>query len=389
MFRRRPRRVYLVRSRAGRPAAFRLLPALLLLLGGCGGTDRTSAPNAATAPGPAAQSPVKVATPGKVAGVRFVLAGRSPIRGLGIGGAKPYLWIAEDNGASVWDLGSGRLVHELDGQPVPVSALACAPNDDTAVTAAYSFDPFAAVVLRWDPATGKSTPLARHARAVGKLVYAHDGSAVVLATSDTEGPKGAGEPPGAALLIDAKSGDVRKTFSGHSQAVTNADLSADNTSLATASQRRGKSFRTLGELFVWDVASGKRRGTLDKEVGAISALAFAPDGKTLLVALETGEGKPAVLLVDPASGKSTGGLDEITERVTALAYSHDGQRLALGHLGGAIAVRNLKDRTQAALPAQHTGPVTFLCFSTDDKTIASGGGDRQVVVWETPGLPAK
>ncbi len=54
----------------------------------------------------------------------------------------------------------------------------------------------------------------------------------------------------------------------------------------------------MSDVFLWDVASGRRVWAFGGEFGEVNALAFAPDGKTLLYCdLES------VGLIDAATGR--------------------------------------------------------------------------------------
>ena len=59
------------------------------------------------------------------------------------------------------------------------------------------------------------------------------------------------------------------------------------------------SARLQGTIKLWDLATGKERGTLEQYMGGVSALAYSPDGKTLAAAGLSGD----IKLWDVATGK--------------------------------------------------------------------------------------
>ena len=83
------------------------------------------------------------------------------------------------------------------------------------------------------------------------------------------------EPPGRLLLLDARTGRVRRELRGHSDEVRAVRFSHDGRSLASSSRDR--------TVMVWDVATGGVRERLRLGEGAI-ALAFSPDDTLLYTA---------------------------------------------------------------------------------------------------------
>ena len=156
---------------------------------------------------------------------------------------------------------------------------------------------------------------------------------------------------------------------------------------------------------------------LEAKSGAIWAVAFTPDGQTLVIGAEDG----SVRLIDPKDGKvrrtleTSGGnvwgvdvspdgeylvvaSDDSEVRVFNLArneidyklpqptstkaaiFSPDGKRLATGDRNATVRVWDLSDQIPTELE-QHSGTVHSLAFSPNGKRLASGGSDGSVKVW--------
>ncbi|WP_439627852.1 protein kinase domain-containing protein [Gemmata sp.] len=115
-------------------------------------------------------------------------------------------------------------------------------------------------------------------------------------------------------------------------------------------------------------------------VSGARELVFSPAGDRLAVAVERG------LRVIDLKGKQVADVFAAhDEPVEAVAYGgRAGEWLATADAGGVIRVWNLAGATlvpQAALEG-HTGPVYALAFNADGRTLASGGADRAVVLWD-------
>ena len=83
---------------------------------------------------------------------------------------------------------------------------------------------------------------------------------------------------------------------------------------------------TDGMLTVWDLATGKPRATLDSHTGLILAVAFAPDGKTLVSSALQDQ---ALMIWDTATWQVIRTVPA-AGAVTSVAFSPDGKTLVVG-----------------------------------------------------------
>lgn len=149
-------------------------------------------------------------------------------------------------------------------------------------------------------------------------------------------------------------------------------LSADGKTLAANSQY---------DLFLIDVASGKKRGPAWRHPEQVMYAAFSPDGKHLATSTWMG----ALHLWDVAAGNEL--WQQKAGGSSVLAFTPDGGTLASLSSGSHVHLWNPADGTlKAKLPMPRQVRVTSersqVAFSRDGKLIAAGGGCQPVLVWD-------
>jgi len=80
--------------------------------------------------------------------------------------------------------------------------------------------------------------------------------------------------------VDADSGDMLASFTGHSYMVNSIAFSADGSLIASGGEDR--------HLYLWDAAGGERLYDLGIQEAAINSVAFSPDGTILAAASDDG-----------------------------------------------------------------------------------------------------
>ncbi len=160
--------------------------------------------------------------------------------------------------------------------------------------------------------------------------------------------------PGGVWIWDIASGrDVRQAVKTNKIRASGVALSADGRFLAT-----GGYFSTIDTvdttIRIWELASGKEVATLPGHDGAISELAFSPNGR--LLASHYGE------------SMSTRDID--------LPYLRD-QMIRILDLSTGRELRRLDG---------HRGTVNVVAFAPDGRSIVSGSTDATAVVWDISDL---
>ncbi len=137
-----------------------------------------------------------------------------------------------------------------------------------------------------------------------------------------------------------------------------------------------------GEIKLWDVVTGKERASLGRFPEMVIALAFSPDGKTLASASKS------VKLWDLSTGKERSEIKPDGGCCWSVTFSPDSKTLAVGvgvlednTPGAAILYDVGTGKVRATLPG-HKGAVPCVAFTPDGKTLASADSRGTLKLWD-------
>jgi WD40 repeat protein len=176
----------------------------------------------------------------------------------------------------------------------------------------------------------------------------------------------------------------------HSAAVHAVAFSPDGTTLLTGCGNNPASpVPQGGEARLWDAATGQpARSASDGSVlrlphqGAVVAVAFSPDGKTVL----TGSTDRAARLWEADTGKMLP-LPPLSHKdtVTSVAFSHDGRTVLTASRDGTSRLWDAATGKPLGPPLLHwewdTNRV-FVAFSPDDQAVLTAGRDGELTRWQ-------
>ncbi len=257
----------------------------------------------------------------------------------------------------LWDLTTGKEIRRFQGHRNKVTGAAFDPQGKIAISGDYD-----GVLIVWDVATG--TPLKRFhdpTDVISKVVFSPDGRAIATV--------------GGALsrdiqVWDVTGGAVVRRLTGHSAQIISIAYSPDGHYIASGALN--------GELILWDASAGTEVRRFVGHTDSVNSIAFSPDSHMLL----SGATDIGMILWDVETGKEIRRMT--TGVVYAVAFSPDGKTILSGLGTGTSGTLTLWDTSSGAEIRRyngHTAPVTSVAFRPDGLTFLSGSEDSTLRLW--------
>jgi WD40 repeat protein/serine/threonine protein kinase len=301
-------------------------------------------------------------------------------------------------GAHVWNTSTGERVERCS---LPSNhAVAYSPDGARIAAGGYHHEPLRV----WDTETGRllrEWPDVKRIRPLG-IAWSPDSKTIATARSD-----------GTLILLDAESGQVVRSFAGHTLDVKRVAFSPDGRFLASTSydttlriwsvesgeqyrlfDERGQTFNGVAfspdsrrvasagtsAVRVWDLASGEPEAVRLGHADVLNTLVFTPDGKRIVTASHD----RTVKIWDARPLEEPPLLLASDFEFASVAVSPDGGQVAAGDAAGQIQVVAAIPGAAAISVNAHRGEVWALAFSHTGRRLASGGSGGRIHLWDAP-----
>jgi RNA polymerase sigma factor (sigma-70 family) len=282
----------------------------------------------------------------------------------------------DDKGVQLWDIAEGKEKDTLlKGIPEQVRALAFSP-DGTTVAAAASND-----IYRWNVATGKSRPAI--AQSQGDPVEKKKFKFLALAFAPDEKHVAVGGTGFGCGITDLTDANASVSFI-HARETRAIAYSPDGKTLVLAGlplTGRALSDRTLPAIRLWDAEASAYGAELSNHEAGFNCIAFSADGKMLAA----GSPDKTVQLFTLGEGevKEPTTLKGHEDEVCGVAFAPKGNLLASCGSDETVRIWDTQTHKLLATLEGHKKLVRLVRFSADGKTLTSVDDEGVVKVWET------
>ncbi|MEP0856705.1 WD40 repeat domain-containing protein [Trichocoleus sp. DQ-U1] len=162
------------------------------------------------------------------------------------------------------------------------------------------------------------------------------------------------------------------TFEGHSDYVSSVAIAPDGETIVSGSGDMN--------IKVWDILTGKSRGTFEGHLASVDSVAIAPDGKTFVSASRDNNfcgrgGLKSINVWDILTGKCQRSLQ-------ILGIFPDGKTLIHGRQYKTIKGLDIETRECLRMVNKFLWDVYFVAIAPNDQTIVSSNDDNILKVWD-------
>ena len=260
----------------------------------------------------------------------------------------------DDKTVKVWNAADGKLVQSIDAHAGPVTGVAV--NADATRIVSSGADKTVKIINPAAKPDEKPVVLSLSSAATG-VAPSPDGRRIAAVV--------AGEKTSDVHVFDAASGKELLVFAEHAGAIHALSFLADNRTLVSASADKSVRLSDMNVLT-----------SFDAHAGGVTAVAFHANGTQ---AASAGADK-TVKLWDPTKGTVVKTFGPLPEAPRAVAFNRAGTQL--GAAAGKYAIVWTIADGKELRKLEHPTEVAGLSFSADGTRLATGAADSEVRVWD-------
>jgi WD40 repeat protein/serine/threonine protein kinase len=276
-----------------------------------------------------------------------------------------------DGTARLWSAVTGRPIGVVMQHPAGVTGAAFSPDGRFLLTRNGS------EARLWSAATGQAHGGAMvHSQSVQAMAFSPDSRWVITGTSGlTNARASGGKQSGVAQLWSVATARPAGPSLTHPGGLTAVAFAPDGKTVLTGSDDHAARR--------WSVDSGRLLGEPLQHAHGVHAVAVSPDGKTLLTGsgdFTSGEAR----LWLAATGKAVGEPLRHQAGVAALAFSPDSKAVLTGSQDGTARLWSAETGLPLSNSLRHQGALTGVAFSPDGRMVLTASRDHSARLWSVP-----
>ena len=269
----------------------------------------------------------------------------------------------DDSVARLWDASTGGELRDFVGHTGPISDVAFSQDGKYVLTGSL----WDKTARTWNLETGQEVRAAISFRvneasmpfSPANVAYSPDGKLIFTGSHDS------------VQLWDAATGLQLRHFSGSFGAVSAVAFSPDGQSALSAS------FDNAVRL--WDLKTGRELQSFSGHTAIVNDVTFSLDSRLVL----TASFDRTARLWDAASGALVRTFTDNASRVVSVAFAPDGNTILTGHDDNNARLWDVSSGEQLRQFTGHTCWLNSVAFSPDGRYVLTGSADGTARLWDT------